>query len=147
MSGRFSQCKSISRSTESAALREAEAEGAFDALLLNEKGRVVETTARNVFVVGEGSLWTPPTYDGALAGVTRAVVLEICDMEKIGVREKSMTVDRVRSADELFLTGSGVGVLGIASVDGHRFGTPALITERIRRAFLAELERGSTWPA
>lgn len=147
LSGPLSQCKSIARSAESAALREAQAEGAFDAILLNEKGRVVETTARNVFVVNGGGLWTPPTYDGALAGVTRSVVLEVCDREKIGVRQKSVSVDRVRSADELFLTGSGVGVLGIASVDGHRFGTPGPITERIRKAYLAELENGSGWPA
>lgn len=145
IAGPLSQCKSISRSAESAALREANAEGAYDALLLNEKGRVAETTARNVFIVAEGGLWTPSTYEGALAGVTRAVVLEICRREKIRVREATLSLERVRSADEIFLTGSGVGVLGIGSVDGHRYPGRGPVTERIRAAYTAALDRESSW--
>jgi branched-chain amino acid aminotransferase len=145
ISGPLSQCKSISRSSESAALREAQAEGAFDAILLNEKGRIVETTARNLFLVKDGALWTPPTYEGALPGVTRATVLEIARQEKIRSKEASITPDRVHSADELFLTGSGVGVLGIASVDGHRFEPSGSVTKRIKAGYADALDRDSTW--
>ena len=145
VSGPLSQCKSIARSAESVAIREANAEGAFDAILLNEKGRVAETTARNVFIVVDGGLWTPPTYEGALAGVTRAAVLDIAHREKIRVREASLSVDRVRSAEEVFLTGSGVGVLGIASVDGHRYEMPGPVTERIRTGHIAALDGDSRW--
>src|SRR2546426_11922929 len=128
ISGPMSQCKSISRSVESAAPREAHAEGAFDAILLNEKGRVVETTARNLFLVSGESLQTPPTYDGALPGITRSAVLEIAARAKIRAREMFVSLDRLRGADEVFLSGSGVGVLGIASVDGRRMEAPGRVT-------------------
>ena len=145
ISGPLSQCKSIGRTAESVALREAEAEGAFDAILLNEKGKVVETTARNLFLVTEGSLVTPPTYDGALPGVTRATVLEIASHERIKLREASLSVERVRGADEVFLTGSGVGVLGIAAVDGHRYTVPGPFTERLRAEYERALEAEASW--
>ncbi len=145
MSGPLSQCKSIGRTAESVALREAEAEGAFDAILLNEKGKVVETTTRNLFIVADGGLVTPPTYDGALPGVTRAAILEIASRERIRLREASLSVERVRTADEVFLTGSGVGVLGIASVDGHRYALPGPLTERLRAAYGRMLDAESRW--
>lgn len=145
MSGPLSQCKSIARSAESAAFREAEAEGAFDAILLNEKGRVAETTARNLFIVSGGGLSTPATYEGALAGVTRGAVLDIARREKIRVREGSLSVERLRAATEVFLTGSGIGVLGIASVDGHRYEGPGPLTDRIRATYRTMLDAESKW--
>ena len=145
LSGPLSQCKSISRVAESVALREANEEGAFDAILLNESGRVSETTSRNVFLVVDGGLWTPPTYDGALAGVTRALVMQIARREKIRVKEASVSVPNLRSAKEVVITGSGVGVLGIASIDGHRFDAPGPVTQRLRTAYESALETESRW--
>ena len=145
MSGPLSQLKSIARAAESVALREAELEGAFDAVLLNEKGRVVETTARNVFLVSAGSLLTPPTYDGALPGITRGAVLEIAARAKIRAREMSVSLDRLRGADEVFLSGSGVDVLGIASVDGHRTDAKGPVTRSIQDAYAALLGLESKW--
>ncbi|HLQ42347.1 MAG TPA: aminotransferase class IV [Thermoplasmata archaeon] len=145
MSGPLSQVKSISRAAESVALREAEAEGAFDAVLLNEKGRVVETTARNIFLVSGGSLQTPPTYDGALPGITRSVVLQIAARAKIRSQEISISLDRLRDADEVFLSGSGVGVLGIASIDGHRTETPGRVTRVIQDAYATLLDAEAKW--
>src|SRR2546425_5810011 len=105
LSGPLSQIKSISRVAESVALREAEAEGAFDALLLNERGRVVETTARNVFLVSDGALLTPATYEGALPGITRSAVLEIAAGAKICSRETSVLVGPRGGAGGGFLFG------------------------------------------
>src|SRR6266849_1511475 len=145
MSGPLSQVKSISRAAESVALREAQAEGAFDAVLLNEKGRVVETTARNLFLVSSGILQTPATYEGALPGITRSAVLEIAARAKIRERETSVSLDRLRGADEVFLSGSGVGVLGIASVDGHRLDAPGPVTHKIKDDYAALLDLDSKW--
>ncbi len=145
ISGPLSQCKSIGRTAESTAFREAQAEGAFDAILLNEKGRVVETTARNLFIVSDAGLATPPVYEGALPGVTRAAVLEIGLREKLKVREASLSVDRLRAAREVFLTGSGVGILPIASVDGHRYDASGPVTQRIRVAYERMLDLESKW--
>ena len=145
ISGPLSQCKSLSRVAESVALREAQDEGAFDAVLVNEKGRVVESTARNIFLVSGGSLRTPPTYDGALPGITRAAVLEIAASRKIRAKEAPVAIEQLRAADEVFLTGSGVGVLGIASVDGHRHTFPGPTTVRLEQGFLEALDAESKW--
>ncbi len=145
ISGPLSQVKSIARVAESVALREAESEGAFDAILRNEKGRVVETTARNLFIVSAGGLRTPPTYDGALPGVTRAAVLEIARRKKIKAREASLTLEQLHGAAEVFLTGSGVGVLGIASVDGHRVPAPGPVTQEIQAAYARLLDSDAKW--
>src|SRR2546425_4476437 len=115
LSGPLSQIKSISRVAESVALREAEAEGAFDALLLNERGRVVETTARNVFLVSDGALLTPATYEGALPGITRSAVLEIAAGGKIRARETPVSLGPPRGAGEGVLLGRRGGGLGIGS--------------------------------
>jgi len=145
ISGPMSQVKSIARGAEAVALREAEAEGAFDAVLLNEKGRVVETTARNLFLISSGSLQTPPTYDGALPGITRGAVLEIAARAKIRTREMFVSLDRLRGADEVFLSGSGVGVLGIASVDGRRMEAPGRVTRTIQEGYAALLDAETKW--
>src|SRR2546427_201925 len=111
----------------------------------HEKGRVVETTARNVFLVSGGSLQTPPTYDGALPGITRSAVLETAARAKIRAREIFVSLDRLRGADEVFLSGSGVGVLGIASVDGRRMEAPGRVTRTIHDGYAALLESEAKW--
>src|SRR6058998_1574940 len=123
----------------------AEAEGAFDAILLNEKGRVVETTARNVFLVSDGSLQTPPIYEGALPGITRSAVLEIAARAKIRAREMFVSLDRLRGADEVFLSGSGVGVLSITSVDGRRMEAPGPATRTIQDGYATMLDAEAKW--
>jgi len=145
ISGPLSQVKSLSRVAESVAQREAAAEGAFDAILLNEKGRVAETTARNLFCVAGGTLRTPGTYEGALAGITRGAIVEIAARIGAKVRESSLTVPQLQRADEVFLTGSGVGVLGIASLDGHRFPYPGTTTTALRKSYMDALEAESRW--
>jgi len=143
--GPLSQSKSIARAAESTALREAQAEGAFDAVLLNDKGRVAETTARNLFCVAGGTLRTPGTYEGALAGITRGAIVEIAARSGAKVRESSLTVPQLQRAEEVFLTGSGVGVLGIASLDGHRFPYPGTTTTALRKSYADALEAESRW--
>ncbi len=56
---------------------EASQAGADEAILLNAQGRVAEGSADNVFVVRDGHLLTPPVTDGALAGITRGLILEL----------------------------------------------------------------------
>jgi branched-chain amino acid aminotransferase len=145
IAGPLGQCKTISRAVESVAHREAQAEGAFDAILLNERQRVVETTSRNVFLVSEGELRTPRTSDGALAGVTRMAVLEIARGLGLRAREASLTILDVRRAEEVFLTGSGVGVLGIASVDEHRYQVPGSVTTRLRDVYASLVDGETKW--
>ena len=57
---------------------EAVRQGAAEALMLNDLGNVAECTGDNIFIVKDGTVFTPPVTDGCLDGITRRVVLEIC---------------------------------------------------------------------
>lgn len=64
--GPLTSCKTLSRIVESVALREAQVHGAFDGVILNDVGRIVETSTRNLFLSAEGQLVTPPASEGEI---------------------------------------------------------------------------------
>jgi branched-chain amino acid aminotransferase len=72
----LSRIKSLNYLDSILARLEANEAGANDALLLNTQGNLAEATAANVFLVLDGELITPPVCDGALPGITRALLLE-----------------------------------------------------------------------
>lgn len=144
--GPLSRCKTISRAVEAVALREARRAGAFDAVLLNPAGRLVETTARNMFLVQQDSVRTPPVSEGALPGITREAVLEMAPNLGLGVEEAPVFREELRQADEIFLSGSGVGILGVAAVGDLSFTLPpGPWTSQIGVAYQNLLERDSAW--
>ena len=98
--------KSLSSQANRLALRRAEAEGAFEALLLNERGRLVEGSRSNVILSLEEGLFTPPLADGCLPGTVRRRLLE-----QGAVVERSLGIDELATASEILLTNSLIGVL------------------------------------
>lgn len=98
---------------------EASQAGADEAILLNAAGRVAEGTADNVFVVCAGRLLTPPPVEGALAGITRAAVMELAGEAGMPVAETPLAPYDLYTADECFLTGTGAELIPVASVDGR----------------------------
>lgn len=146
MPGPLSRCKTTSRAAEAMALREARRAGAFDAVLMNPAGRIVETTSRNLFLVSGGGLRTPPLSEGALAGVTREAVLELAPVLGVRPEEVPVAVEDLPSAEEVFLTGSGVGILGVTEVGGFRAkSSPGPVTARLTAAYRTLLDRESMW--
>ena len=128
--------KSTSYGENVVALTHAKERGAGEAILGNTKGELCEGTGTNVFVVDEDGLVTPPLESGCLAGVTRALVLELCAREGIAVREEAMTLEGFRRAGEAFLTSTTREVQPIASVDGMAMlAVPGDLTARLQRAF------------
>lgn len=141
--------KSLSSLAHVAARREARDQRAEDALLLNDAGRVSEATTSNVVAVHEGRLWAPGLEEGALDGVTRALVLDWADAQ--GVRwDPVLPLERLLGAEEVFLTNTIGGIVPVASLiepsrsfDGPR-GT---LTRRMKAAYearLASAERAAT---
>ena len=118
---------------------EARRQGADDALLLNAAGNVAEASVANLFVVREGKLSTPPTTDGCLDGITRASVLELAATLGIPAAERTLSRMDVFAADEVFVTGTGAGILRIASLDGEAVGAPSIgpLTARLIEAYEA----------
>lgn len=93
-----------------------------EAIMLNEAGYVAEGAADNIWVVQEGLLCTPPTHVGILEGITRKVIMEICDEHAIAWREKNMVVHDLIKADEIFLCGTGAELIPVVDVDGRVVG-------------------------
>jgi branched-chain amino acid aminotransferase len=108
------------------AFEEARARGFGEAVVLDERGEVVEATTANVFWVRDGELYTPSLQTTCLAGVTRRLVLEAAARRRLSVVEGSFGLGAVRDADEVFLTNSGWGVLQVAEFDIHRYGKSPL---------------------
>ncbi|HWZ87873.1 MAG TPA: branched-chain-amino-acid transaminase [Polyangiaceae bacterium] len=126
------------------AKQEARRQGADEALLLNQSGRVAEAAVANIFALRGRSLMTPPALDGCLEGINRGAVLELARDLGFSVSERSLGRRDLFAADEVFLTGSGAGVVGVRSLDGRAIGRGVtgevtLELERRHRA-LAESE-------
>ncbi len=119
------------------AVREARRHGAQEALLVDRYGCVTEGASSNVFAVRGGVLETPPLEAGLLAGVTRAVVLDLARRLGIPVREQPLPLVSLERADEAFLTSTVREVLPVVRVGDRQVGpgTPGPVTVRIHAAF------------
>lgn len=98
---------------------EATQAGAQEAVLLNNQGRVAEGSAENIFIIRNGHLATPRPVDGALAGITRGVILELAADLGIQVQEAPLTPYDLYTADECFLTGTGAEIIPVREVEGR----------------------------
>ncbi len=118
---------------------EARRQGADEALLLNQQGQVAEASVANVFVVRAGRLLTPPTSDGALDGITRASVLELADAHGLACEVRTLGRMDLLGADEVFLTGTGAGIVRVRTLDGQLLGSPepGPVTARLSEALHA----------
>ncbi len=117
---------------------EARRRDADEALILNAAGNVAEAAVANVFCVRGGLLLTPLATDGALEGITRDSVLRLAGEIGIPAREQSLGRYDLLSGEEVFLTGSGVGIAPVRSLDGEVISSevPGPVTAKLRAAFL-----------
>ena len=118
------------------ALREAQACGCDEALLLDTEGYVSEGSSENIFIVRDGVLYTPD-ITSALDGITRATVMQLAAGLGIAVVEKRITRDEVYIADEAFFTGTAAEVAPIRELDGRKIGIGQRgpITEKLQNLY------------
>lgn len=116
---------------------EANRAGAGEALMMNAEGYVTEGSSDNIFIVKRGVIYTPPTYMGALEGITRQAIIDICHRIGYTIKEEPFTRHDVYVADEVFLTGTAAEVIAVVDVDGRTIGTgkPGPITKRLLSEF------------
>ena len=117
------QVKSLNYLNSISAKIEAVQQGAGEALMLNQRGNVAECTGDNIFIVRRGEVQTPPLTEGALGGITRHAVMDICVELGIPCVEKVLNRFDILSADECFLTGTAAEVIAATSLDGRTIGT------------------------
>jgi branched-chain amino acid aminotransferase len=130
--------KTTSYAENVVALAEARSRGGSEAIFANTAGNLCEGSGSNVFLVLGGVLVTPPLSAGCLAGVSRAVVIELLG---IPVEERDVPVGALAGAEEAFLTSATRYVQPIRSVDGTALpACPGPVTLEVAAAYSALLE-------
>ncbi|MEE9505212.1 MAG: branched-chain-amino-acid transaminase [Thermodesulfobacteriota bacterium] len=122
---------------------EAKASGFNEGIMVNTDGFVTEGTVSNIFMIKEGSLFTPAKEVGLLPGVTRQAVLEIAEAKGLKTREAKITVNELLMAEEAFLTNALIEILPLVRVDEHPIGKgiPGPLTQELMSAY-KELVKG-----
>lgn len=110
-----------------------EREGWDDALMLDYRGRIAESTGANVFFVKDGELHTPVPYC-FLNGITRQTVIELAKERNICVHERTILPDELGSFSEVFLVGTAIEVTPVSQIDAHRY-QPGRLCEDLMRAY------------
>ncbi len=117
--------------------REAALSGYEEAILLDTEGYVAEGSGENIYIVKNGTLFTPPLSSPVLAGITRDCVLRIARDQGVPVVEQKFTRDSLYLADELFMTGTAAEVTPVREVDNRRIGRgePGPVTKKIQEVY------------
>jgi len=105
---------------------------AFEGIFIDGKGRVLEGTASNIFIVKGSRILTPPLR-GILPGVTRGAVLGLGE----DIKEATVTERALLGADEAFITGSVSGIVPLIKVDSKKIGSgrPGPVTREIQKNY------------
>ncbi len=116
---------------------EANQAGVLEAIMFNRSGYITEGSGDNIFIVRKGIIITPPTYVGALEGITREVVMGLAKEKDYTVLERPFTRHDLYVASECFLTGTAAEVIPVIDVDGRIIGDgkPGKITCDIMKTF------------
>jgi branched-chain amino acid aminotransferase len=112
--------------------------GFDDAIFLNDSGHVAEGAACNIFMVRKGKLITPPVSENILEGITRNAIMELAHQELgLDVVERPIDRSELYICDELFFTGTAVGIAPVTQVD-HRLvkdGSIGAISHELQRVY------------
>ncbi|MGR9050770.1 branched-chain-amino-acid transaminase [Halobacillus faecis] len=131
------QVKSLNYLNNILVKMEANQAGVDEALMLNDQGYVTEGSADNIFIVKNGTILTPPTYLGALEGITRNAIIDLAEDKGYKVKEQPFTRHDVYVADEVFLTGTAAEVIAVVEVDQRKVGEgkPGVVTNHLLSEF------------
>ena len=121
--------KTTSKVLNVLARAEAEEKGADEALLLNTNGEVAETAGGNLFWIYQDHVCTVPTGRGVLPGITRAVVLEICQSLGLATNKRIVKPEQLRNAEGIFVTQSALGIIPVAAFDGQPVAPSPLVVQ------------------
>jgi branched-subunit amino acid aminotransferase/4-amino-4-deoxychorismate lyase len=128
-------------------LRQAASVGAGEAIWLNVSNHLASGAISNLFLVKDGSLFTPYARGEeveqalpapVLPGVTRTAVIELAEKQNLRVVKRMLTVEDLLDADEVFLTNSSWHILPVTSVEKQTIadGKAGAITKQLRQALL-----------
>lgn len=107
--------------------------------VLYRSGMVTEASHCNVFFVKDRVVYTHPANEFILNGITRLVVVQLCQELGLELREEAVPMDKIREMDEAFLTGTSTQIASIRQMDDHVYyqnNNVGPITKMLQEAFL-----------
>lgn len=125
--------KSASYADHVGVFREALAHGADESVRVNTAGDLCECAMSNLFLVKGGCVLTPPLESGCLGGVTRSIVIELCEELGITCLVRPLPRAELGEADELFITSSIREVQAAVLLESG--GAPGPVTLRLKEAY------------
>ncbi len=116
---------------------EAHLDGYAEGIALDVHGQVSEGSGQNVFIVRDGTIYTPPLASSILAGITRDSVITLARDLGFTVVETAIPREALYIADEMFVVGTATEVTPVRTVDRIAIGSGSRgpVTERLQRAF------------
>jgi branched-chain amino acid aminotransferase len=121
---------------------EAQDKGADNPILLDYDGNVTEGPGFNIFAVTDGKVTTPAR--GVLEGITRLAAIDLCGKLGVTCEVRTVPADELRNADEIFITSTAGGIMGVTRLDGRILGNdrPGPITRRLHEAYWEYRKQG-----
>jgi branched-chain amino acid aminotransferase len=104
---------------------EALLDGYAEGIALNVRGHISEGSGENIFLVLDGTVFTPPLSSSVLPGITRDSVMTLLRERGVPVVQETIPREMLYVADEVFFTGSAAEVTPIRSIDKIAIGTGA----------------------
>ena len=121
---------------------EAHYNEAQEAIFLTKDHLVLEGASSNIFYVKGNTVYTPPLTQNILPGITREVVIDICNENRIKVRQKKIHYRDIINADEAFKTSSIAGIVPVKKIDRFALAgeIPGGITARLMESYISKVE-------
>jgi D-alanine transaminase len=128
--------KSIALLPNTILFQEAVEQNAGECFLVRD-GNYTEATHSNIMAVIGGTVYTHPDTNLILPGITKKVIIRICDELCIPLTERPVASDETSSFDECFITGTGSEVMPVVEIDGKPVGNgkPGPVTIRLQEEF------------
>jgi len=110
-------------------------DGHENVIMVDARGNITEGPGFNVFIVESGTISTPST--GVLHGITRQTVIDLCSETGTPLEIAPVASNRVRTADEVFISSTAGGIMPVTRVDGAEIagGSPGPLTQRLTQAY------------
>jgi branched-chain amino acid aminotransferase len=114
-------------------LLESYERGGETVILVDAEDNVVEGPGFNVFAVKDGTISTPDR--GVLEGITRKTIIELAAEHGIRLEVRPVPAEKLRKADEVFLSSTAGGIIPVTMVDAVGKGEPGPLTRQLRAAY------------
>ncbi len=124
---------------------EARVDGYEEGIALDMNGQISEGSGENIFIIRNGTIYTPQFVNAILPGITRASVIQLAKDIGIPVVEGNLPREFVYVADEVFFTGTAAEISPIRSIDRITIGNgkPGAITRELQKRFFDVVEAGN----